>query len=95
MASALQDRYLLQMAGYMKALVGGKIIEAGMGDVVLGEYGFGNEGFPYFIVEKNGEQFRVEVSQDSEGNGAGFLFGLPEVHFNKAGKLVDSLGKTV
>ncbi len=38
--------------------------------------GFSN-GFPYFTAEKDGQRFKVEISQDPEGNGPGFLFGLP------------------
>lgn len=36
-----------------------------------------NDGFPTFDVKlKNGQIVRLEVSQDPEGNGGGFLFGL-------------------
>jgi hypothetical protein len=36
------------------------------------------DGFPEFIVEfANGECGLISVSQDPEGNGGGFLFGLP------------------
>ena len=33
--------------------------------------------WPTFTFTKDGETFTIEVSQDEEGNGAGFLFGLP------------------
>ena len=40
---------------------------------------FENETFwPTFTMTKDGETFTIEVSQDEEGNGAGFLFGLPD-----------------
>jgi len=39
------------------------------------------DGFPQLICRrgrgKTGEEIKLEVSQDEEGNGAGFLFGLP------------------
>lgn len=58
---------------YYGALLGGTITKVGSrrqaGD---------NEAFPFFEVTKpNGEVYEVEVSQDEEGNGPGFLFGLP------------------
>ena len=31
------------------------------------------------IVEKDGHRLEVEISCDEEGNGPGFLFGLPAV----------------
>ena len=83
------DRHEVWMTGYLKGLVGATIVEAGVGaDDADGE------GFPYFVIEKDGERTTVEVSQDPEGNGPGFLFGLPDVQF-KGGKLVDSTGKAI
>ena len=36
------------------------------------------EGFPYIVAKRPcGEEFTCEISQDEEGNGPGFLFGLP------------------
>jgi hypothetical protein len=61
------------MRRYMSALKGGKIVDAG-----VGEEDEEGQSWPWFLVEKDGRQFRVEVSQDPEGNGPGFLFGLPE-----------------
>ena len=35
-------------------------------------------GFPQFLVRlASGEEITIELSQDEEGNGGGFLFGLP------------------
>lgn len=58
---------------YMGSMVGGKIVGVGVTDK-----DFEREGFPYFLIEhpKHGD-LRVEVSSDEEGNGPGFLFGLP------------------
>ena len=43
--------------------------------------GMSEDGFPFLILKKRvgnkTETLRLEVSQDEEGNGAGFLFGLP------------------
>jgi len=53
---------------YYKALEGGHVKSAGLTV----------DGFPYFtVVFANGEEYTLEVSQDPEGNGPGFLFGLP------------------
>jgi hypothetical protein len=55
------------MERYMESLVGCKIHKTGVTD----------DGFPYFeIVAPDGSQAKIEVSQDEEGNGPGFLFGL-------------------
>jgi len=35
--------------------------------------------WPKLTFEKDGERFVTEVSMDEEGNGPGFLFGLPMV----------------
>lgn len=63
---------------YYKQLVGATIIEfVGMNQDE--SMGF-DEGFPCFKVKfKDGTYGLIEVSRDPEGNGGGFLFGLPEV----------------
>lgn len=39
---------------------------------------FGAEGFPTFSVKlRDGSNAVIEVSRDEEGNGGGFIFGLP------------------
>ena len=53
------------MAKYMKALEGKKIVKTGVNP----------EGYPFFTLDDRTE---VEVSRDEEGNGPGFLFGLPK-----------------
>lgn len=35
------------------------------------------DGFHYFVAKRGGEEFRCEISRDEEGNGPGFLLGLP------------------
>jgi hypothetical protein len=49
---------------YVKHLEGKKILKTGVN----------KEGFPFFILDDGSE---IEVSRDEEGNGPGFLFGLP------------------
>ncbi len=57
-------------AEYYGQLVGMKIIKSGFTE---GDEGLGL--FPFFILrDKAGDLLRVEVSQDEEGNGPGFLF---------------------
>jgi hypothetical protein len=39
---------------------------------------FGAEGFPVFrVIDSAGESWEIEISKDPEGNGGGFIFGLP------------------
>jgi hypothetical protein len=53
---------------YYRHLIGCKITAVGMNA----------EGFPYFvIIDNDGNRQTIEISQDEEGNGPGFLFGLP------------------
>lgn len=35
--------------------------------------------WPTITIEKDGQTFELEVGRDPEGNGPGFLFGLPSV----------------
>ncbi len=62
---------------YYGQLDGAKIVRfLGM---MTDEFGFG-EGFPAFeVVTSAGEHLAIEISQDPEGNGGGFIFGLPVV----------------
>lgn len=39
---------------------------------------FGGESFPAFqVIDSAGESWEIEISRDPEGNGGGFIFGLP------------------
>jgi len=62
---------------YYGSLVGAKILSFdGLTNEDLGD------GFPSFTVEfADGTVGQIEISQDPEGNGGGFIFGLktPEV----------------
>lgn len=61
-------------AGYYSALEGATILKF-VGTV---EDEFGGRGFPQFLIRMaNGEITTIEISQDEEGNGGGFIFGLP------------------
>jgi hypothetical protein len=51
---------------YMKHLEGKKIVKTGVT----------SNGFPFMKLD---DGTKVEVSRDEEGNGPGFLFGLPTV----------------
>lgn len=60
-------------ARYYKQLEGG----------VIGKTGFTDDGFPFFAVKlKDGTEVLCEISQDPEGNGPGFLHGLPDNNQN-------------
>ena len=51
---------------YFQHLVGKKIVEVGVT----------RDGFPFFKLD---DGKKIEVSRDPEGNGPGWLFGLPRV----------------
>ena len=56
---------------YYRQLIGMTVMGAGIGKVDE----FGDGGFPFFILKaKDGTKVKIEVSQDEEGNGPGFLF---------------------
>jgi len=63
---------------YMTPAIGCTIIEVGVGEDEEGE-----QGFPYLKLRRaatktaQAHEYTLEVSQDEEGNGPGFLFGLP------------------
>jgi len=52
---------------YLSLLIGGKIVATGVD----------SDGYPLVTVEKDEERYVLAVSRDAEGNGPGFLFGLP------------------
>lgn len=63
---------------YYGSLVGAKCVGV-EAETDNSEYGFG-DCWPKLIFEHpKGGRFTVEVSRDEEGNGPGFLFGLPVV----------------
>lgn len=59
---------------YLKDLPGARIVDAG---ATVDD----GEAWPYLVVQLPGfdETHKIEVSRDEEGNGPGFLFGVPEV----------------
>ena len=59
---------------YYKALEGATILKF----VEMRKDEFGGKPFPVFLVMfSDGEAKEIEISQDEEGNGGGFVFGLP------------------
>lgn len=59
---------------YLAPLLGGEIIEVG-----LNAYNDNEPGFPYLKVETQDlEVYTIEISQDAEANGPGFILGLPQ-----------------
>ncbi len=59
---------------YYEGLLGGRITKVGFKHL-KGD----GEPYPFFEVKKDsGEVYEIEVSRDEEGNGPGFLFGLPD-----------------
>lgn len=53
---------------YYAQMVGGRVIQTGVT----------TDGFPLLVLKMpSGTTYQCELSQDPEGNGPGFLFGLP------------------
>ena len=74
MAKSEEHRW---MEGYYGALVGLTVTSVQV--VENDDMGYPELWLTITMVSEDGEEFAVEVSRDQEGNGAGFLFGLP--HF--------------
>jgi hypothetical protein len=62
---------------YYSFLKGAKIINVEIfeDDLFTGT----DQNWPVIIIEKNGQTFELQLSRDEEGNGPGFMFGLPYV----------------
>jgi hypothetical protein len=70
---AQEQEYLLK---YYSPLVGMTITDI----AVVPDHTDGDWGDNWLVIQvtdKNGKRYRLEVSQDPEGNGPGFIFGLP------------------
>jgi hypothetical protein len=66
----------IDMKSYYAQLLGGTIVAT---DYTKDESCYGDEGWPTLTVKlKSGEEWKVEVSRDPEGNGPGFLFMGPK-----------------
>lgn len=64
---------------YLAPLVGAKVVKV---EVAVEDDGGFEEAWPVIIVQPSGttkaaDRLKLEVSADEEGNGPGFLFGLP------------------
>ncbi len=67
------------MTRYYKQLVGATVVSFHYQMEEDDEDAFSTGDWPTFTMEKDGEQFDMQVSRDTEGNGPGFLFGLPDI----------------
>lgn len=72
-AAEIKAQELNYFAKYYGDLVGAKIISFdGMQDDEMG-----GDGFPSFtVLFDSGDIGKIQISQDPEGNGGGFIFGL-------------------
>lgn len=69
-----QEQEYLQK--YYSTLVGMTITDiAVVLDLTDGDWG--DNWLVIQVTDNNGNRYRLEVSQDPEGNGPGFIFGLP------------------
>lgn len=66
-----QKKHREWLAGYLRPLIGGEIEEVAATD----EDG---AAWPHIWVRlPTGEKCHLEISRDEEGNGPGFIFGIP------------------
>jgi hypothetical protein len=64
----VEERQRRFYQAYYGSMIGGTVVKI---DITL-------DGFPQFVLMKpDGTAYLCEVSCDPEGNGPGFLFGLP------------------
>jgi len=49
------------------------------------------EVWPVIIFEKDGQEYRCELSRDEEGNGPGFMFGLNQI--TNSPQFMDAINK--
>ena len=76
--------------GYYSALEGATIVEF-LGTINDGD---GGRGFPRFAVKfANGEMGTIEISQDEEAIGGGFIFGLPDYTLPEFRERLEKKGK--
>ena len=67
--SRIQERADTYLHTYMQGAKGCTIIDAGVN----------TEGFPFIVLRgPDTNDILCEISRDPEGNGPGFLFGLPQ-----------------
>lgn len=63
---------------YYSGIRGGRIV-----GIKVHDDEYSGELWPVIVIEKDGETFECELSQDPEGNGPGFMFGLPQYSHSK------------
>lgn len=64
------------LRGYYSALINCRVVDVKV-NAQIDDYS--EELWPVIVFEDaNGEQFECEISRDPEGNGPGFMFGLPQ-----------------
>lgn len=71
------EKVLAWYRTYFSQLEGATILSFVLREETDEEFGSGTEYWPTFLVKlKDGSTVEIEISQDEEGNGAGFVFGL-------------------
>ena len=75
-------------AGYYSQLEGATVLK-----FVGTDPEYASRGFPKFLAKlKTGEVVELVLSQDEEGNGGGFMFGLPDYTLPEFRKDLTTLG---
>lgn len=76
MSTTVKDEEQQYLQKYYSTLVGMTITGISIVND-LSDGGFGDNWLVINAKTADGKRFRLEVSQDPEGNGPGFIFGLP------------------
>lgn len=66
------------LKNYYSGIRGGRVV-----GIVIDHDDYTGELWPVLMIEVGGQTFKCELSRDPEGNGPGFMFGLPEYSHSK------------
>lgn len=81
------------LRGYYGQLIGATVVGIKMNIEQDQEYGdpLFAKVWPIIIFEKDGQEYRCEISRDEEGNGPGYMFGLNQT--SNAPEFMDAVNK--
>ena len=81
------------LRGYYGQLIGATVVGIKMSIEQDQEYGdpLFAKVWPLIIFEKDGQEYRCEISRDEEGNGPGYMFGLNQT--SNAPEFMDAVNK--
>ena len=81
------------LRGYYGQLIGATVVGIKMNLEEDQEHGdpLFTQVWPLIIFEKDGQEYRCEISRDEEGNGPGYMFGLNQT--SNAPEFMDAVNK--